>query len=222
MQEKSLDARLDSIHQALDREHRLVMGTPQADYTRYRGYPLEAQKYLARAARKYLPASSVSFDLGCGIGAWTQFAAAAGLNSYGIDINDFLLSKARTLAEESKIRGDIPRDSVCKFALGNFHHGGNESQYIIHARSSKSDGIMPAIFRDNPYNKLGISLKDADVIYSFVWPEHSISLCTLLAQETKKSALFVLPLRLAECQSILPLRVLENVPGKGTALYRRS
>ena len=217
-----LHERLNGIRQLMEQSHRITQGTPLANRTGYQGYPLGAQQYLVAAARRYLPRGALSLDLGCGIGAWTQFAAAAGFDSYGIDINDHLISTAERLADESRTKKYLTSESSCRFTAGNFHHGKNTDQYRLHASHGTNSKTMPLIFGKDPYNQLGISIGAAQIIYSYVWPWHAPSLCALLAKHTRPEALFVLPMYPYECRTILPLQIIEEFGAGGTALYKKA
>ncbi|MEK6825451.1 MAG: hypothetical protein AABY00_01560 [Nanoarchaeota archaeon] len=214
--------RLDNIRKRVQDMQTQTLGKRAAEVTGFRTFSLEAQQYLAIAARQRFPSGSpLSLDLCCGLGGWAQFAAALGFYSYAIDINSFLINKAESLALESRMKGDLLPHTVCRFAVGNVHIGSNENQYRLHAMPEIDREVMPLVFGNNPYIQLGISLRDAQVIYGFVWPKHAPSFCTLLAEHTRPDTLFVLPMYTHECRSILPLDVIECTPGKGTALYKK-
>ena len=140
-----------------------------------------------------------SFDLMCGNGGFALMSAAVGFPSYGIDINPYLIRKARENLKLAVKGGFIDKDIPCKFAVGNIHQGKYLEEYFDFAMKKRyRETSMPVVTplsteNRDPYQELGVSLDQADLIYAFPWSEHMPFLLSFLKNETKNSAIYLLP-----------------------------
>lgn len=128
-------------------------------------------------------------DLGCGNGGFALMMANAGFPSYGIDINPYLIKKA----EENKEKVKNLLSAPCKFAVGNFYPRKYLKEYEEFALKNQINPIMmPFKKTPDPYEKLGIRLKDVRIIYAFTWKDQMPFLLKFLEKEAPQ-AIYVLP-----------------------------
>lgn len=159
----------------------------------------------------------ISLDLGCGDGAWTLMAAAAGFPSYGIDCNEFLINKARENYAIALKRGFINPDTICKFAPGNFYPKNYQEGYkefaYLNCREENAN-TMPIVTSGDPYNELGISIKDAGIVYRYLWPIEIPFLCNFLNREVKTGALIILPNYLYRMKELAAEKLVDSIARK--------
>jgi hypothetical protein len=146
-----------------------------------------------------------SLDLGCGLATWSLMAVAAGYDAYACDINPLLTASARSIYRQARREGIIPDQRIFRVATGNMFL----PQYWASYRSFAGDGgksrlfpgeiqmptdqnSTPPAFRKNAYAKLGITPKDADVIYCWPWGTQEPFIADYLNQEAKAGAMVAL------------------------------
>src|SRR3989338_4891615 len=188
-------------------------------------YDYKEMKRTVMAARSILPRRANVFELGCGIGAFTSMSVCAGFCSYGIDCNPFLIECEReqenTFVKQILLDCSVP----CAFAVGNIHQGIHYTRYRtmseeLRTCGASNRGNLPLENCANPYDSLGISLDEADLIYAYLWPEHMPFFCEFLRETTRMDATYVLPLyNWRAHRSILPFSVVGGTAH--TPLYRR-
>lgn len=145
-----------------------------------------------------LPEGAVSLDLGCGIGGWALIAAAAGFNSYGIDVNPFVLDIARKDCERAVKEGFIEKSIDCRFAQGNIYPENYRQEYTKWAKENEVDigegrCTMPLDFSNDAYKEIGIEIGKADLVYSYIWPRSVPFQYSFFQKELKNGAIIALP-----------------------------
>jgi|GEM_PF-1602136 len=139
--------------------------------------------------------SCVSLDLGCGNGGWALLIAAAGIPSYGIDINPLLVNHARQNYDQGVACGFIDPLTPCSFIVGDMIPVKRNASYMAfrkgHEIQSRSMPIGAMV--EDSYSRLPVTIATADIIYCWSWPTQSEFLFNMLQDEAKEGALFVLP-----------------------------
>jgi SAM-dependent methyltransferase len=219
---KRMDQMVEILHQSNDqireREYGRRCDKPFLNDTGFQplwpGYFSDAAKRLSTLCpnRK----KKVSLDLGCGNGGWALTAAVLGFSSYGIDFSPELIEEARKNLTLAREKGLIKRETICQFAIGNMYPQDWIEEYKKAREKRYRDETMPLREPGQPYQELGIRLKEADVVYSFPYEDQMPVLCQCLAQESKPTAFFFLP-HYAKMSSYMRLK-LDPVEGPGYGL----
>ncbi len=195
--QSNLESRLRKIAEILPTE-KSVLGVPffTRAYERTGYVPANPDKLiesLITLAKTTDLSKQTSLDLGCGVGSWTLMAAAAGISSYGIDLNFELVREARKNLKYAVRKNLILEGTTCEFAEGNIYPEDLITQY---EQSSSKSRIrqMPTTTRINPYSRLGITISQATIVYAFLWSENMHFLFSnFLKERSNPDALYVLP-----------------------------
>ena len=168
----TLDQRIQGVVEILTESNYRLSRSRQDYFAKFTGFVQEDPARISKVV-KFLRQSHpntplVSLDLACGDGAWTLIAAAAGFPSYGIDANGYLINKARKNHERAVKNGFIEPETVCKFAAGNIYTGDYIDDFARLADDNTKEH-MPTRNFGKPYDELGITVGDADIIYSWQW-----------------------------------------------------
>ena len=132
----------------------------------------------------------ISIDLGCGTGTWTLMAAAAGIPSYGMDIEEYVVQRAER--DLRKLHRIIEVD--CQFATGNIYPKEYMSEYERFRTERRSQGHeMPRTEMRSKYDQFGVNIGDATIVYSYAWGGHVPFQEDFLERETKPNTIFILP-----------------------------
>ena len=75
--------------------------------------------------------TSFAVDLFCGNGGFALMAAAYGMDSYGIDVNEELIQEAKNLRDLARKRGLISDEIVCEFIVGNVYTSDFKKKYEL-------------------------------------------------------------------------------------------
>jgi len=134
-------------------------------------------------------------DLGCGNAGFALLAAAAGYESYGVDIAPTLVAEAERLYKVCLNRNIIGANVSFHVVVGDMILPSHRASYIAF-RKQHDENEMSMPMSETPediYVKLGIRLEEADVIYCWSWPMQSRFLYNYLEETTKQDCIFVLP-----------------------------
>ena len=208
---ENLSRRLERINVLLTKSTIEIDRVISFDHDRFvesdTGFVPYYYRFLAEVVEKLdaiIPKNTVSLDLGTGHGAWALMTAAAGFQSYGIDVNPYLIQKARENHISAVDGRLIEPDVACRFAVGNIYSEEYRlayQNYVYDALAPRAEddkrmiqrNTMPLDFEGNPYEELGISIRDVGLIYCYVWADQMGFLCDFLEKETNQDAIFVLP-----------------------------
>jgi hypothetical protein len=196
--QSDLETRLRKIAEMLPTENS-ILGVPLFNraYGRTGFVPVNPEKIippLVTIAQTTDVSKHISIDLGCGVGSWTLMAAAAGIPSYGIDMNFELIREARKNLQYATRKKLIPEGTPCTFAEGNIYPEDLIAQYEQSSSISRMKQ-MPTTTRINPYSKLGMTISQATIIYAYLWSENIHFLFkNFLNTRGNPDALYVLPM----------------------------
>lgn len=162
--------------------------------TGFQGMPPQLlQACLINAKLTNRPIRKV-IDLGCGNGAFALMAAALGWDAYGIDASLDLVAEACRLRDVLRGQGLIDAGVVCEFASGSIYPSGWQGEYEdFVSRAAKNDVTMPLEMATDAYERLGVDLACADLIYAFTWSDQMPFLCRFLQAQAGREAVFLLP-----------------------------
>ncbi len=135
----------------------------------------------------------VSLDLFCGNGSFALRTAALGISSYGIDINPALIEEARKIHKIAVEKGYISPRTTCKFETGNVYPNKYLEGYKEASKRAHDKSTMPQGEHNDAYAKLGITPRDATLIYAFPWSDQTDFLSEFLQNETNVGTIYVLP-----------------------------
>lgn len=107
-------------------------------------------------------------DLGCGIGNFALMTGAAGYPSFGIELHSELVELADANHKKAVARGLIDSDVPVKFVQGD-------------------------IFDPSAYKKLGVSIKDAGIVYGFFTAELMPRVVRMIADEAQPGTYVLMP-----------------------------
>lgn len=190
-----LNTRLARIVELLKESHERIEASREAEGTGFLAFSPErlAEAVLVLSATH--PPPMKVLDFGCGNGQFALLAAAAGYDSYGIEIDERLIDEAEQLHQICVERNLIDSGAVCRFAAGDMIYPEYRDEYRrFKAAHGENDSSMP-ISDDmaDPYAQLGASPRTADIIYAWSWPTQSRFLYNFLERVAKRDAIFVLP-----------------------------
>jgi SAM-dependent methyltransferase len=165
------------------------------DYARETGFvpmhPSRLRQFIINITEN-MDSHPISLELGCGTAGFTLMAASLGYPAYGIDANPVLLDSAKKMRDEAREKGLIAPEVPCEFALGNY--------FPVEFLETHKDLLKSSCHYDkawkkmgNPYNELGIDIKDAGIIYTWPWPDEINPISHFLNDEVADSAVVVLP-----------------------------
>lgn len=209
----SLQERLLGICDLAASVEKKVNSSAEAQRTGFVQFPLALQRDLVTHLPPLLPFNAAVLELGCGIGSFTVMSRAAEFRSYGIDCNPHLIEAARDMRARCIDDDYVANDGECKFAVGNMHAGSSYEEYAQFVKETFAENpkrafeaILPLESGDsNPYEALGISLYNVDLVYCYPYPEHMPFLCKFLAETTSAKTHFILPFYTEDYASLLPL-----------------
>ncbi len=136
----------------------------------------------------------ISVDLGCGWGNWALVAAALGIRSYGIDMNSRSIKAAKKQHREAVHHGIISPDISCVFAEGHIYAPDMVEEYKDYARRCQGSQLtFPMKAAKDPYRDMGITIKDATIIYAYLWKPQMPFLFEFLRRKANPSALLIFP-----------------------------
>ncbi len=120
-------------------------------------------------------------------------AAAAGYDSYGIEIHPLLIDETKQNYDLAVNQGLIDENILFKLASGNFYPM-CEKEALNKFRELHNENLMSMPWIDvDAYDSLGISLQDVDIVYTWSWPTQSRFLYNFLERGVKRNTIFILP-----------------------------
>ena len=144
----------------------------------------------------------VFLEVGSGLGTASLHLAAAGINSYGVEIEPLMVEKAREVRNEACEKNIIDSHSLCSYAQ-------------VDATENPIEGWL---FDDGET----IAMNDADVIYaSFMEGEVADEMYTVIAENMSEDASAILPNRDRGAKEKY-FEVSENLdlrPGRSMVIY---
>ena len=188
-----LHDRLSAIVEILKESNKHIEDSRLAEETGFLSFDPQRLADTVLRLLDHVPKHAKSLDLGCGNGQWALLTAAAGLPSYGIEINPDLVEEAKQLHQLCVERNLIDKNVICKFAVGNFYPQ-NEKEAMMKFRQGHSENPNSMPWSDDdPYREIGVTLSEIDIIYTWSWPSQSRFLYNFLERNTKQTTIFVLP-----------------------------
>ncbi len=187
-----LKERLAAIVAILNESNKRLEADTRYDGTGYLCFKPELLAKAVEDLHAHKP-NGTSLDMGCGHGGWLLLVAAAGYTSYGIEIHPLLVDEARINYNLCVERNLIDPTTQVHIAIGNFYPANEKIAFEafrdIHRENPSS---MP--WDDvNPYELLGVTLFEMDIIYTWSWPAQSRFLYNFLERTAKHDAIFILP-----------------------------
>ena len=183
-------------------------------------HPLSLRE-LALSTPALASEGCISLDLMCGNGGWALMSAVLGYPSYGIDINPILVREAQRNHDEAINCGYIDSDTPCRFIAGNVFAADDYETFIERAtRESYSDRHGPRTSTADPYEKLGVEVSDAGIIYCFCWSGGLGFLCEFLDRKAVEDAFFILP-NFDPRNQALALEAASAIPGPYQIMKRK-
>ena len=132
---------------------------------------------------KIRPPPGISVDLGCGNGVWLLLAAAAGYDSYGIEIHPGLVECAQENLERARFEGLIPDGVKVEVAVGNFYPPKEKAAMIAYRDERNENPSSMPWEEDIAWDHMPIAMQDVDIVYCWAW----------LERDAPKDAIFALP-----------------------------
>jgi SAM-dependent methyltransferase len=148
---RAVDRRMDDAFHHLQGDHQ---GFIPADY-------VLVYQALHTLQERSLACGDRFLEWGCGIGAVAGMASMLGFESYGIEIDSFLVEQAEELLEQFGLETEIVN--------GSFIPEGSERLIDVAYRESQETLNLDTSI-DDAYRCLGIDLEDVDVVFVFPWP----------------------------------------------------
>lgn len=139
------------------------------------------------------PPPGISVDLGCGNGVWLLLAAAAGYDSYGIEIHPGLVECAKENLERARFEGLIPEGVKIDIAIGNFYPAKEKAAMIAYRDERNENPASMPWDEDIAWDHMPIKMGDIDIFYCWAWPGQSRFLYNWLERDAPKDAIFALP-----------------------------
>lgn len=186
-----LSERLQGVVDILDASNSELM-SPSSDATGYIPAPPARLVAAVMELLSHTDTGSVSLDMGCGNGGWLLLAAAAGFPSHGVEINPFLIDHCQRNYELCVAAGYIDASTPCTFTLGDMIPPSFSVRYDEFRKLHPGSMPVGAVVEDS-YSRLPVRIATADIIYCWAWPTQSRFVFSMLQDEAKASAYFVLP-----------------------------
>ena len=127
------------------------------------------------ALREVRDVGDAFVELGSGAGVVTILADSLGFDSYGVEIDPWLVSRSEELAEKFESAATFVAGSFVPLALRD------EVEHLQADFATEIDGA-------DAWSEIGMGLRDFDVIYDYHWPEQADLHSDMLARFARPGA----------------------------------